>query len=407
MASFSALKIGSFLPCFVGLVLAYHVVILVEGGRDFASRLSEEEDLELERKLKTLNKPPIKTMDTRWGDIYDCIEFHKQPAFDHPLLKNHAIPKKVETTSARPHKTLTGEIEECPKGTVPIRRTTKEDLIRAKHFSSSSNALRDFFKAGINVRKPAIEVQKEDQFYGASGTANIWSPKVNRDQSSGGEMALLAGSKSSVGEMNEIRFGWTVSPELYGDTVTRTYIYWAGVAPEGYETDCYNTLCPGYVQVHSIHTPIIYFNNTSFVGGRQTEITARILREPENGEWWLTIKVDESDIQIGYWPKELFPLFKPGAEYVYWGGSVRSDYDGITPDMASGLEPDDDLNRTGYYSSVGYTDMDDIVRTPSDNEGEVESMIDCKGHYDTGSYNAIWDDSDAVLRFGGPSGHCM
>ncbi|KAI3882958.1 hypothetical protein MKW92_037604, partial [Papaver armeniacum] len=62
MASFSGLKIGSFLPFFVGLVLAYHVVILVEGGRDFASRLSEEEDLELERKLKTLNKPPIKTM---------------------------------------------------------------------------------------------------------------------------------------------------------------------------------------------------------------------------------------------------------------------------------------------------------------------------------------------------------
>ena len=28
-------------------------------------------------------------MQTKYGDIYDCVDFYKQPAFDHPLLKNH------------------------------------------------------------------------------------------------------------------------------------------------------------------------------------------------------------------------------------------------------------------------------------------------------------------------------
>ena len=25
------------------------------------------------------------------GDIIDCVDIYKQPAFDHPLLKNHTI----------------------------------------------------------------------------------------------------------------------------------------------------------------------------------------------------------------------------------------------------------------------------------------------------------------------------
>ncbi|RVW16324.1 hypothetical protein CK203_067805 [Vitis vinifera] len=43
-------------------------------------------------------------MQTKYGDIYDCVDFYKQPAFDHPLLKKHnfhpetrpiSIPKRL------------------------------------------------------------------------------------------------------------------------------------------------------------------------------------------------------------------------------------------------------------------------------------------------------------------------
>ncbi|KAK7853109.1 hypothetical protein CFP56_036865 [Quercus suber] len=41
---------------------------------------------EINRKLKLLKKPTIKN-----GDIIDCVDIYKQPAFDHPALKNHKI----------------------------------------------------------------------------------------------------------------------------------------------------------------------------------------------------------------------------------------------------------------------------------------------------------------------------
>ena len=34
-------------------------------------------------------------MQTKYGDIYDCVDFYKQPAFDHPLLKNHNFHPQV------------------------------------------------------------------------------------------------------------------------------------------------------------------------------------------------------------------------------------------------------------------------------------------------------------------------
>ncbi|CAJ1970949.1 unnamed protein product [Sphenostylis stenocarpa] len=104
-------------------------------------QITLEEDLELERQLKIINKPPIKVIHTEYGYIVDCIDIKKQPAFDHPLLKNHTLQTKpsfhvpIEKTHVRPIFGL--EDDECPTGTVPIRRTTKADLIREKALSYS------------------------------------------------------------------------------------------------------------------------------------------------------------------------------------------------------------------------------------------------------------------------------
>ncbi|KAF8379158.1 hypothetical protein HHK36_028587 [Tetracentron sinense] len=48
-------------------------------------------DMELERQLKLINKTTLKTIQTEYGDVIDCIDIQKQLAFDHPLLKNHKI----------------------------------------------------------------------------------------------------------------------------------------------------------------------------------------------------------------------------------------------------------------------------------------------------------------------------
>ncbi|KAG5588748.1 hypothetical protein H5410_049182 [Solanum commersonii] len=105
------------------------------------TKLSKQEDLELENQLKVLNKPPIKTIKTKYSDIYDCVNFYEQPAFDHPLLKNHnyhpqmkpsfSMKESVSTISTSNYKSSRIGLPDrgCPVGTVPIRRTTKEDRI--------------------------------------------------------------------------------------------------------------------------------------------------------------------------------------------------------------------------------------------------------------------------------------
>lgn len=110
-------------------------------------------------------------MQTNYSTI-DCIDIYKQPAFDNPLLKNHKLQvphsilpfsfhlvetlpqrgKNIEMmcdaekadSSAHPQwekvarfqmvwiSIYRSSVISCPDGTVPIRRVTKDDLIREK-----------------------------------------------------------------------------------------------------------------------------------------------------------------------------------------------------------------------------------------------------------------------------------
>ncbi|KAG6436549.1 hypothetical protein SASPL_101450 [Salvia splendens] len=77
------------------------------------------------------------------GDIFDCVLTHQQPAFDHPLLqcqmpmdpperpKGLRTPPTTSDTFSENFQTWTLSDESCPKNTIPIRRTTEQDLLRA------------------------------------------------------------------------------------------------------------------------------------------------------------------------------------------------------------------------------------------------------------------------------------
>uniref|UniRef100_A0A0A9CIY6 Neprosin activation peptide domain-containing protein n=1 Tax=Arundo donax TaxID=35708 RepID=A0A0A9CIY6_ARUDO len=100
------------------------------------------------RHLKRLNKPPVKSIESPDGDIIDCVHISHQPAFDHPLLKNHTIQFRLayhpeglyddakssigsDNASEKPKLQLWHQNGRCPADTVPIRRTKKVDLLRA------------------------------------------------------------------------------------------------------------------------------------------------------------------------------------------------------------------------------------------------------------------------------------
>ncbi|KAI3892557.1 hypothetical protein MKX03_021198 [Papaver bracteatum] len=378
MAPLINFKITNILVLLTSLILTYQELISVlEGRMTTETTLLEEENLE--RQLSLLNKPPLKTIHAIWGDTYDCIEFHKQPAFDHPLLKDHKIEMWKEIISTKSDETLTG-IDGCPEGTVPIRRTTREDLIRAKSLTSSSNYGGGQCRAGVSY--------DAEKIYGAKGAYNVWNPTVKQDQFSSAELSLQSGSEENAAI---VKLGWTVDPQLYGGNKTRGFIYWT--VDGGQKTGCYNTLCRGFVQVHDRYTPDAAFSNVSIVNGTQAEFFAEIILDKVRGRWWMII---ETNITIGYWPNELFPAFSQGAKHVYWGGRVQSDKDGVGPPMGSGQEIDaHSMFINGYVRFLEYIDKNYEVRQPE----STTNINDC-----TKVYAEEYFLDAKILKYGGHGG---
>ncbi|XP_056174407.1 uncharacterized protein LOC130140068 [Syzygium oleosum] len=104
-----------------------------------STNILEDDDIDLEEQLKLLNKSPVETLLTDEGDTIDCVDIDKQPALDHPLLKNHKVQRKPNLLLGPfPNIPLVQSMcnfrsrKPCPIGTVPFQRIQKEDLIRTR-----------------------------------------------------------------------------------------------------------------------------------------------------------------------------------------------------------------------------------------------------------------------------------
>ncbi|CAN1805985.1 hypothetical protein LINPERHAP1_LOCUS24504 [Linum perenne] len=100
-------------------------------------KLPVEEDKILETQLKYLNKPIVTTIQTKYSESYDCVDFYKQPAFDHPLLRDHKYEYKMIHSHDQQNEKLHNNRFDiwlngkgCPTNTVPIKRVTKEELAK-------------------------------------------------------------------------------------------------------------------------------------------------------------------------------------------------------------------------------------------------------------------------------------
>ncbi|CAN8308290.1 unnamed protein product [Cochlearia groenlandica] len=287
--------------------------------------LSDEEDLELERQLKIINKSPVKTVKTDYGDIYDCIDFYKQPAFDNELLKNHTFHHEMKPSKVnRPEKRSRYDNETehvplprvgCPRGTVPIRRTTKEDLIRQKHFDQifdsniypQTDSEPGLHYAGGRIRPEWIH---KNIGGGEAHFALYQTPFVKQLQFSSGLIKISNG-------VDFIKAGWTVNPTLYGDNRCRffTYLHTS-------KQHCFNTKCHGFVLTNP-QTPLDHaFKRVSRTGVQTIELTIHIHRDPSNGSWWLSIGKGDKEEGVGFWPDNIFTDLKHNAEDVFWGGEI-------------------------------------------------------------------------------------
>ncbi|XP_017433345.1 uncharacterized protein LOC108340455 isoform X2 [Vigna angularis] len=276
-----------------------------------------KENLELERQLKLINKPPIKTINTKNGDIVDWIDIYKQLAFDHPLLKDHKLQRKhsfqkssMKNLANKPNFNL--EKVQCLKGSIPIRRTTKEDLIREKQLLNNSILLRDI--PGVHLAELALS-SNFSPYYGVRGRSSVYNPPITKGQMSLSHVWVQNGPISSN---NKISFGWQ--------------------RDNFQKTGCYNVRCPGFVQTSTQLSLGAIPGDISSYGGPVFDSTEYITMDTKTKNWW----VHTSGEDVGYFPAKLFSNLA-SADKVGWGGRTLTPHGSRSPQMGSGHFPDKDL----------------------------------------------------------------
>ncbi|XP_047338118.1 uncharacterized protein LOC124941809 [Impatiens glandulifera] len=389
-----------------------------------------QNNLQVNKHLQLLNKPAIKSIKSPDGDIIDCIHITQQPSFDHPLFQNHTIQMRP---SYHPDGLLFGENKmsigkksrglnqlwhrkgkSCPEGTIPVRRTTEDDVFRASSIKSYGKKMKmkmkNKYTRTTTVSEPAKSAEPDiitqsghqhaiayveggEKYYGAKATMNVWEPQIQEtNEFSLSQIWILAGSFSS--DLNSIEAGWQVSPDLYGDNNTRLFSYWTNDAYQA--TGCYNLLCSGFIQINSDIAMGASISPLSTYNGNQYDITILIWKDPKEGNWWM--QFGDNHV-IGYWPSFLFTYLTDSASMVEWGGEVVNmgeDDQHTTTQMGSGHFPNEGFGKASYFRNIQIVDGTNKLRQPQGIETFTEQS-DC---YDVKlGRNGDWGN---YFYYGGP-----
>ncbi|KAI6706337.1 hypothetical protein NL676_009299 [Syzygium grande] len=160
---------------------------------------------------------------------------------------------------------------------------------------------------------------------------------------------------------------------------------------------------PGFVQVDHSITPGMVLPKSSSYGGQQFEIQLSIDQDLTTNNWWLKLQTANGIAHVGYWPAELLPEMKDGAELLFFGGGTSAFKDMPFPPMGSGYFPDKSFSHACYIRQIHYTDRSKAWIVPK--SWQVSTQTSSKDCYGV----AVNDDDDYMgytLLFGGPGGYC-
>ncbi|RDX65888.1 hypothetical protein CR513_55414 [Mucuna pruriens] len=371
----------------------------------------------IQRHLDNINKPPVLTIESPDGDLIDCVHKRKQPALDHPLLRNHKI-QKVPRKMPKGMKVKREEKEmernawqmwhqngtRCPKGTIPVRRSTVHDVLRAKSLFDFGKKRRRFLLSrrsdapdvvSGNGHEHAIAYTGSSQeVYGAKATINVWEPSIQVvNEFSLSQIWILSGSFDGS-DLNSIEAGWQVSPELYGDSRPRLFTYWTSDSYQA--TGCYNLLCAGFVQTNSRIAIGAAISPISSYDANQYDITILIWKDPKVGNWWMSFG---DGTLVGYWPEELFTHLATHATMVEWGGEVvntRANGQHTSTQMGSGHFAEDGFGKASYFRNLEIVDTDNSLSSVHN----ILTLAENTNCYDIkSSYSNEWG---TYFYYGGP-----
>ncbi|CAL5327770.1 unnamed protein product [Camellia sinensis] len=326
--------------------------------------LTKEEDLELEERLKHLNKPAGMTIQMK------------------PTSLPNRPRDQVSSNVSKPlHIGLRGG--GCPVGTVPIKRTTKEDLIREKLASKIMTPADDTGGADYAV---AETIDGPNKYSGASAVLSVHQPDVMGKQYSAGRMMIQNGPDS-------LQVGWRVDPSLFGDARTRLFIY-----TNAGQSHCFNTDCPGFVIVNTDIPLGLVIDEISIRGGTQVEMEIYILQDLANGNWWLGV----ANTNLGFWPNRILGGGLANlASHAEWGGEVFSPPGTPKPAMGEGyfVVDHEDTRYDAYFRNI-------VLKSPSGGDinpetNEFTNSGELYQVFDEGFHGAQFGH---VVLYGGPAG---
>ncbi|XP_065630322.1 protein neprosin, partial [Quercus suber] len=343
--------------------------------------LWSETKTDIQRQLKRLNKPALKSIKSPDGDIIDCVHIKNQPAFDHPFFRNHTIQMRpsfhpeglsFDDVSSKPESEITQLWHlngRCPEETIPIRRTKEEDLLRASSVANYGRSkYPQFDTTDTNktaIQENAIVFVKEDKYYGTKATINVWKPQIQEQvEFSFSQLEIFGGNATT--EINAILAGWMVSYTLYGDYNSRLFAFFYNNKVINQTRGCYNLLCsPGFVQINKEIALGGSINPISVYAGSQYELHFLVWKDIKGGgDWWLQVG---NKYLMGYWPASLFVSLSESASQILWGGLVinqQKKEQHTSTQMGSGHFPEEGFSRASYFRNLQIVDGSNILRFP-------------------------------------------
>ncbi|KAG1368781.1 hypothetical protein COCNU_14G012490 [Cocos nucifera] len=340
------------------------------------------QQLEVQRYLKKLNKPAIKSIKMRPSF---------QP-FDLDDENEVALKKKTSSITQLWHQN-----GRCPWETIPIRRTKMEDVLRASSIErfgkkrsnaipNSNSILRDGY-----IHEHSFALVNGQKYYGTSVFMDVWNPFVQEPgEFSNTQFWVVA---DPFEDQNTIEAGWHVYPNLYGDNRTRLFIYWT---TDNYNrTGCHNLQCSGFIQVNNEIALGSSIYPISSYGGPQYGIDLSLFKEPQTGYWWLQY----GKKTLGYWPSTLFSHLSY-ATSVLWGAEIinfKLNGKHTSTVMGSGHFGKEGHGKASFCSNIKILDE---ALTPADPQGVV-AIAESPNCYDV--RNATnFGDLGTHFYYGGP-----
>ncbi|WCJ39641.1 hypothetical protein M5689_020614 [Euphorbia peplus] len=294
--------------------------------------------------------------------VIECVDIYKQPAFSHPLLKNHTIQTRPSSSPIGFEEGSTYETfqswnkyGECPKGTIPI---VKSQLFNSKKTTRSFLNITHRMQSASSLHEYAIAALDGGPYYGARATFNVWSPTTDPPGEFSSSQVVLVGLDPAL---NFLQAGWQVHPSVTGVNTPTLFTFWAADS-EG-KTGCYNLKCPGFVQISTKLAVGADLSPVSTYNAKQFQIQLTIHKDQSGGNWWLRF----ANEYIGYWPASIFTSLTKSSSQIHWGGEIvntRPNGKHTSTQMGSGHFSTEGFGKAAYVANLGYFDNSGAIITP-------------------------------------------